>query len=403
MINIEPYIRNIRPTGYAKVHIRINHCSNTAYVGTDYVVFGKQMSGKKVVDKYILSQLSTIIKSYYDKLNKFKTDNWTLKEVMDLLKSDSEEISFTDFYKQFTNKMICEGRENPASNYTCAINNLIKFCGKDKLDFSDITSKLLNDWIESLKDTARAKNLYPLCISTVFSAGLLEFNDYDRDIIRIKNLPFMRVKIPKNNLAEKRAISSNLLFKLFTADVSKAKMDVKAPLAQDVAQLIFCLAGINVADLYYMEKSCRVGNKLHYIRHKVKSKRGNSAKMVISIPKCIQPLFDKYEGTERLFSFSERINSENNFLKAVDMGLKEVAKMAKVKENITTYTFRHSWATIAQNDCGASTELVGFALNHVSAHRVTDGYIKKDFSPIDTLNNNVIGHVFSEKKLAMQA
>lgn len=399
MINIEPHIRNVRPTGYAKVYIRINHRSDTTYIGTDYVVYGKQMSGKKIVDKYILSQISPIIKSYYDKLNKFKTDNWTLKEVMDLIKSDSEDISFTDFFKGFTNKMINAGRENPAQNYTCAINSLIRFCGKDKLNFSEITSKLINDWIESLKDTARAKNLYPLCISTVFSAGLLEYNDYDNDNIRIKNLPFMRVKIPKNNLAEKLAINNRTLLKLFTADVSKAKLDVKTPLAQDVAMLIFCLAGINVADLYYMEKTCRVGNKLHYIRHKVKDKRGKNAKMEITIPKCILPLFEKYKGANKLFSFSDKVNTENNFLKSIDMGLKEVATIAKVKENITTYTFRHSWATIAQNDCKASTELVGFALNHVSAHRITDGYIKKDFSPIDKLNINVIDHVFKKSKV----
>ncbi len=399
MINIEPHIRSIRPNGFAKVYIRINHRSDTTYIGTDYVVFGKQMSGKKVVDKYILSQITHIIKGYYDKLIKFKTDNLTLKEVMVLLKSDSEEISFTDYFQAYINKMINDGRENPASNYIYSIKSLVTFSGKENLNFSEITSKLLNDWIESLKDTARAKNLYPLCVSTVFSAGLLEYNDYDRDIIMIKNLPFMRVKIPKNNLAEKRAINNRTLLKLFSADVSKAKMDVKTPMAQDVAMLIFCLAGINVADLYYMNKTCRVGNKLHYIRHKVKAKRGNNAKMEITIPKCIMPLFDKYKGADKLFSFSDKICSENGFLKSIDMGLKEVASIAKVKENITTYTFRHSWATIAQNDCGASTELVGFALNHASAHRVTEGYIKKDFSPIDKLNIKVIEKVFKNSKV----
>ena len=398
MINIEPHIRSIRPNGFAKVYIRINHRSDTTYIGTDYVVFGKQMSGKKVVDKYILSQITHIIKGYYDKLIKFKTDNLTLKEVMVLLKSDSEEISFTDYFQAYINKMINDGRENPASNYIYSIKSLVTFSGKENLNFSEITSKLLNDWIESLKDTARAKNLYPLCVSTVFSAGLLEYNDYDRDIIMIKNLPFMRVKIPKNNLAEKRAINNHTLLKLFSADVSKAKMDVKTPMAQDVAMLIFCLAGINVADLYYMDKTCRVGNKLHYIRHKVKAKRGSNAKMEITIPKCIMPLFDKYKGVNKLFSFSDKICSENGFLKSIDMGLKEVATIAKVKENITTYTFRHSWATIAQNDCGASTELVGFALNHASAHRVTEGYIKKDFSPIDKLNVKVIDFVFKNSK-----
>ena len=120
--------------------------------------------------------------------------------------------------------------------------------------------------------------------------------------------------------------------------------------------------------------------------------------MEITIPECIMPLFDKYKGANKLFSFSDKICSENGFLKSIDMGLKEVATIAKVKENITTYTFRHSWATIAQNDCGASTELVGFALNHASAHRVTEGYIKKDFSPIDKLNLKVIENVFKNSK-----
>jgi site-specific recombinase XerC len=398
MATFEPCIRSLKSDGYAKVYIRVIQNTKPSYISTSYVVSGKQISGNKIKDFFVITEIAPIIKKYIEKLNKLDTENWTVQEVVEFLKTDSEEISFTTFFKGFTNKMIIAGRENPAGNYTCAINSLIRFCGRGNLNFSEITSKLLNDWIESLKDTARAKNLYPLCISTVFSAGLLEYNDYDRDIIRIKNLPFMRVKIPKCNLTEKRAIDKKTLLKLFTVDVSSAKKFVRTPMAQDKAMLIFCLAGINAADLYYMEKTCRVGNKLYYIRHKVKSKRGNSAKMEITIPKCILPLFDKYKGTKKLFLFSEKLSSENIFLKAIVKGLKEVADLAEVKENITTYTFRHSWATIAQNDCKASTELVGFALNHVSAHRVTDGYIKKDFSPIDKLNEKVIEQVFKKSK-----
>ena len=398
MITFEPCIRSLKDNGYAKVYIRVIQNQKPSYISTSYIVSAKQVSGKKIKDFFVISEIAPIIKKFINRLNMHDTEKWTVQEVIEFLKVETEEISFTDYFKGYINKMINEGRENPASNYIYSIKSLVTFSGKENLNFSEITSKLLNDWIESLKDTARAKNLYPLCVSTVFSAGLLEYNDYDRDIIMIKNLPFMRVKIPKNNLAEKRAINNHTLLKLFSADVSKAKMDVKTPMAQDVAMLIFCLAGINVADLYYMDKTCRVGNKLHYIRHKVKAKRGSNAKMEITIPKCIMPLFDKYKGVNKLFSFSDKICSENGFLKSIDMGLKEVATIAKVKENITTYTFRHSWATIAQNDCGASTELVGFALNHASAHRVTEGYIKKDFSPIDKLNIKVIENVFKNSK-----
>jgi integrase len=87
----------------------------------------------------------------------------------------------------------------------------------------------------------------------------------------------------------------------------------------------------------------------------------------------------------------------NSFNKYLNKGLKDLCKIAEV-EDVSTYTFRHSWATIAQNQCGASTEQVGFALNHSSAHRITEGYIKKDFSPIDVLNEKVIKYVFEEKE-----
>ena len=64
---------------------------------------------------------------------------------------------------------------------------------------------------------------------------------------------------------------------------------------------------------------------------------------------------------------------------------------------ITSYYLRHAWATIAQNHCGASTEMIAFCLNHASAHKVTELYIVKDFTKIDTLNQQVIERIFNYK------
>ena len=53
---------------------------------------------------------------------------------------------------------------------------------------------------------------------------------------------------------------------------------------------------------------------------------------------------------------------------------------------------------MAQNDCKASIEEVAFAMNHASAHRVTKGYIKTDYSPIWELNDKVIEFIFFSDK-----
>lgn len=61
---------------------------------------------------------------------------------------------------------------------------------------------------------------------------------------------------------------------------------------------------------------------------------------------------------------------------------------------------RHSWATIARNECEVSMDDVSICLNHKSGHSVTDTYVKKDWSVIDRANRKVIDFVFGEKKEA---
>lgn len=105
-------------------------------------------------------------------------------------------------------------------------------------------------------------------------------------------------------------------------------------------------------------------------------------------------LFEKYKSdNDYLLNFNLRYQDSNSFNVNVNNGIKKFCK-ANDLPNLCVYTFRHSWATIAQNECGASTAEVGFALNHSSAHRVTEGYIRKDYSPISTLNEKVIDVVF---------
>lgn len=62
------------------------------------------------------------------------------------------------------------------------------------------------------------------------------------------------------------------------------------------------------------------------------------------------------------------------------------------------YTFRHTWGTVAQNDCQATISEVAFAMNHSAGHKVTRGYLKLDFSPAWELNEKVIDFIFFSDK-----
>ncbi|MCL2651084.1 MAG: transposase [Candidatus Azobacteroides sp.] len=374
---------------YNTVYIRIIHLSGKVdYIKTDMIVHKSGIRKGEITDHTILANCALKIKSYVDKINQTNIENWTVQELKKYLTSESQSISFSDFSRKYIDKMIVSGRKKPAANYTTALNSLEAHYGK-KLFFSDITSKEIKKWIESLSETARAKQMYPNAIKTMFEEGCLEYNDYDRNIIKIANRPFIAVKIPRADVPSKRSVDAEIIRKI----ISSKPRSTREELGKDIAEIIICLAGINSVDLYNLPKDAVKENRIFYNRSKTKDKRSDKAYIEISIPDQIIHLFDKYKGFKYALNFNKRYSNSDNFNKAINIGLKSICERENMKI-ITTYYLRHTWATIAQNHCDASTELVGFCLNHSSTHRTTEGYITKDFSPIDELNRKVLTYIF---------
>jgi integrase len=375
---------------FNSVYIRISHNSKTDYIKTSMSVHKSGIKKGEIVDHTILANCYVKIKSYTKKLNDFNIESWTVQEVKKFLTSETTEMSFTNFAKVYIDKMLIAGRRKPAINYKTALNSLKKHFGKENINFSEITSIELRKWIEGLSGTARAKNMYPNHIKKLFEDGCLEHNDYDRSIIRISNQPFKAITIPDSDVPKKRFAEPEIIRKILAVEPEL----VREKLARDVVLLVLHLAGINTCDLYNVGKDEFIKEKLCYNRTKTEKKRKDGAYFEIKVNKEILPLFEKHKGGRQLFNFSERYADSDTFLTAVDKGLKSLCEKAEVS-TITVYWLRHTWATIAQNECGASTEQVAFCLNHASAHRVTEGYIKKDFSLVDVLNRKVLNVIFT--------
>jgi site-specific recombinase XerD len=230
-------------------------------------------------------------------------------------------------------------------------------------------------------------------IKKLFGDGCLEYNDYDRNIIRIPGQPFKPVQIPDGDTPQKRTANVDTIRKIVAVSPAKSR----ETLTHDVLLLVLYLMGINTADLYNLEKTAFKNQKLCYNRTKTEKKRKDRAYIEVFVNEPIELLFKKYAGNIRLCNFSERYVDFDVFLMAVNKGLKSLCQKAGVPK-ITVYWLRHTWATVAQNKCGASTELVGFCLNHTSAHRITEGYIEKDYSPADALNRKVLACIFGNEK-----
>lgn len=403
-------IRGRRNDGYYPVYLRVSHKSDASYIKTSFVVSDRGLkktytkTGKEkieVSDVKVVRECMNEIAGYVRRLNDVDSDKMTVQEIVRFLQDGETELSFSEFAEEYINDMKKADRGNSAENYVMATKRLHEFIGKDNISFNDLTFATLCAWIDSLLDGPRKRNLYPTCIKTMYKAAMLKYNDDDRDIIRIRKNPFERIKIPANRPAKKRSTEIDNIRAFFKTEVRERfnKDLTKEKISQDVCKLIFCLAGINTADLYDLPLNALQGDLLCYNRKKTRDKSHSGAYTEIRIPSVVKPLFEEYKGTKRLFLFSERYVSADIFSDVIARGCKEVRLKANLK-GITPYSFRHSWATIAVNNCNASMDDVAFALNHSSRHRVTNIYIRPDYTRIDRLNKKVLDKVFGKRILA---
>lgn len=385
-------IRNRRANGFHPVYILCTHYGKPAYIRTDLVVQDSGVNEKgEVTDPRILMRASAIICTYYDRLQGKRIDNLTAKEVVEIVTDSAvEDIPFYDFADAYIRKLSGRGVKR-ADNYRYALNSFLSFAGKPSIGFSEVTSKLLRQWIESLAHTKRAKSMYPTLLKAIFNAGMEEYNDYDRGVVRVANRPFEFLKIPSSDTPEKRSVSVEQLRAFF----SHTPIGGQARYAQDVARVSFCLAGMNVADLYELTPDNLQWDKLCYHRAKTKGKRSDKAYMEVSIPpQAMEALARLTEGARDgyLLNLSARYYDRHSCTSYISRGIAKLCKEAGLPP-MTSYALRHSWATIARNEVGASEEDVAFALNHISAHKVTDRYIRKDYARVDKLNAEVVGLV----------
>lgn len=67
-----------------------------------------------------------------------------------------------------------------------------------------------------------------------------------------------------------------------------------------------------------------------------------------------------------------------------------------IPSNFSFYSARHSWATIARNDCEIPTHIVDMCLCHAGQTIADRSYVKKDYAFVDDANTKVMKFVFGE-------
>ena len=403
MATLKATVKSKRKDGMYVVYIRFAHNRRVSYLRTSWLVNDKGISRNKkdIIDPIVIQQTSKLIVQYYEQLNRIDTQNWTVKEIVDYIQKGKNGVSFSLYARKHIDKMIARGQERTSRNYKWALNHMERFAETDNIMFSRLTSAFLNRWIESLAETNRCKEQYPVCMREVYKAALKEFNDEELGIVKLKN-PWSNVVIPRSDIPEKRAITASMLRKFFNVVPDRSRFtNPLMEVGQDVALISFCMCGLNAVDIFNAQKDQYVNGIFHYERQKTRMSRSDKGYFEVRVPEFLKPTFEKYLSRDKkspwLFNFHDRLSTSDSFSANVNIGIKQIWEKVDPNYKASLYAFRHSWATIAQNECGATMNEVDFGLNH-SINKMAKVYVKVDYTPAWILNEKVIDFIFFTDK-----
>ena len=382
------------------VFIRFTHERKVRYIATTMYVTKKDMTASfKIKNQKIIDKCDDLIRTYREKIAplNLELNDISIDDVVDYIKSgkkDNAGIDFVGFSRKWCmNHQALKG----AKNYQSAINSLCLFFGREHILCSEITVKTMKQFEDWLSEKPRAQSLYTSAIVRLFNEARDYYNDEDNDIIRIKQ-SLSKYKPAQQNVAEKRALTTEQIRAIFSLPYSGVLIHGKQcrrDLALDCFKLSFCLLGMNSADLY--NAIDYDGEYITYFRTKTKDRRNDRAKMIVRVPPIVKDLMEKYRGNEHVFNFSERFSSMGDLNRSINIGLKEIGKELGI-DNLQFYSARHSMASIAANEAGIDRWTVNLMLNHTDqSMRVTELYIKRDFTPINEANERLMKYVFPSK------
>ena len=270
-----------------------------------------------------------------------------------------------------------EGRYSTAHVYKNALFSFSKFCGTSNVSFRQITRERLRRYGQYLYECGLKPNTistYMRMLRSIYNRG-----------VEAGNAPFVPRLFHEAytgiDVCQKRALTAAELHRLLFDDPRSERLRR----IQDIASLLFQLCGMSFADLAHLEKSALENNILRYNRIKTKTPMSvevlDSAMVKIdrlrsvrkSQPGCPDYLLDILCG-DKSRKDEKAYREYQSALRWFNNSLKELARALHLKSPVTSYTLRHSWATIAKYR-GVSIEMISEALGHKSI-KTTQTYLK---------------------------
>ena len=282
------------------------------------------------------------------------------------------------------------GRLGTAKTYRDALMSFSRFRNGEDLTIDALDAETMNlyeAWLKGRGVKRNSSSCYLRTLRTLYRKAVETGLTTDKHIFRHVFTGFAKTA--------KRAIPLGSLRAIRQLQLSEGSA---IAFARDIFMLIVYLQGISFVDLAYLKKDDIRNGQLHYSRKKTgqeltvgwESVMQDIVDNYIHLTKgspYLLPIITKTDGTER--RQYERMEHKVNYY------LKKIGTMVGLQASLTTYTGRHTWASILR-DMGTSLSVISKGLGHESL-KTTQIYLSSiDMEGVVKANRKMIGKIFRE-------
>lgn len=272
-------------------------------------------------------------------------------------------------------------KDGTAAAYKSTRSSLAKFLNGSDIRMSMIDSRLIRqyeDFLYHSRVTANTVSYYLRNLRTLYNHAMLDgYHSHGE-------YPFAKAQTRPAKTV-KRALTRKNLQALANLELEGVP-DLQ--FARDLYLFSFYAQGMAFVDIVLLKKADICNGVLIYSRHKSKQL------IRIAVTPQMQELMDKY-ATEGEYVFpiiNDKSSSEYKqyrlALGRINRHLKRIAVMVDITVPLTTYTTRHTWASLAR-DYGAPVSIISAGLGHTS-EEMTRIYLREfDVSQLDKVNSMV--------------
>ncbi len=284
--------------------------------------------------------------------------------------------TFNNVVRAKIDELIADDRIGSADSYRDSLKAVEAFAG-DKIQFSDITVEWLTRcekfWAkQSLSITTRG--MYFRNVRAMMNVAK------KMSLIKESQYPFGKGKFEiKTEEGEKKSLDGEQLNAIYHYNSPNETVNKY----RDIWIFMYLCNGINPIDMIQLKYSDIVDGEIRFVRQKTARTSANRKAIHIEITPEIQEIIDKWgnpnEGDNYIFPFlkggesQQEIKDKNHDVYTrINKRMREVCEALGLNR-ITTYTARHSFATIL-NRKGVPVSYISQQLGHTSI-RTTQAYL----------------------------